>query len=203
MRFSFRFFVPMRLTFMRKTVFLSIQLLTSITFRNDSPIMGLPYNISDLANLTLMVFSFIFPGPPEGLHVPFPPRDSRLLAGLQEVAHDSAGSLFCFNVPALLSIVHVKCHYTYFLICIHNACSNLLNSKAEAEMRILQDPRLWTFVSLRPEISGLHVDRQDTMLRLIPTKFPNLRYLELATELITPVVRIKAMFIFLGINRPK
>ena len=73
----------------------------------------------------------------------------------------------------------------------------------EAEMRILQDPRLWTFVSLRPEISGLHVDRQDTMLRLIPTKFPNLRYLELATELITPVVRIKAMFIFLGINRPK
>ena len=74
--------------------------------------MGLPYNISDLANLTLMVFSFIFPGPPEGLHVPFPPRDSRLLAGLQEVAHDSAGSLFCFNVPALLSIVHVKCHYT-------------------------------------------------------------------------------------------
>ena len=55
-------------------------------------------------------------------------------------------------------------------------------------MWTLQDPRLWTFVSLRPEISGLHVDRQDTMLRLIPTKFPNLRYLELATELITPVV---------------
>ena len=49
---------------------------------------------------------------------------------------------------------------------------------------------MWTFVSLRPEISGLHVDRQDTMLRLIPTKFPNLRYLELATELITPVVSI-------------
>ena len=71
----------------------------------SSSIMGLPYNISDLANLTLMVFSFIFPGPPEGLHVPFPPRDSRLLAGLQEVAHDSAGSPFCFNVPALLSIV--------------------------------------------------------------------------------------------------
>merc|ERR1719264_365462 len=53
---------------------------------------------------------------------------------------------------------------------------------------LAQDPRLWTFVSLRPEVSGLHVDRQDTMLRLIPTKFPNLRYLELATELITPMV---------------
>jgi hypothetical protein len=48
--------------------------------------------------------------------------------------------------------------------------------------------RLWTFVSLRPEISGLHVDRQDTMLKLIPTRFPNLRYLELEAELITPMV---------------
>ncbi len=43
-------------------------------------------------------------------------------------------------------------------------------------------------MSLRPEISGLHVDRADTLLRLIPTRFKELRYLELATELITPQV---------------
>ena len=49
------------------------------------------------------------------------------------------------------------------------------------------DPRLWDFVSLRPEISGLFVDRPDFVVHtLVPTKFHNLRYLELATELITP-----------------
>ncbi len=53
---------------------------------------------------------------------------------------------------------------------------------------ISQDARLWTFVSLRPEISGLHVDRADTLLKLIPNKFKELRYLELTTELITPQV---------------
>ena len=56
---------------------------------------------------------------------------------------------------------------------------------------ISQDPRLWTFVSLRPEISGLHVDRADVLLKLINTKFKELRYLELTTELITPQVRKK------------
>lgn len=54
---------------------------------------------------------------------------------------------------------------------------------------ISQDSRLWGFVSLRPEISGLHVDRVDHMLQLIPTKFAaSLRYLELNTDLITPQV---------------
>ena len=53
---------------------------------------------------------------------------------------------------------------------------------------IAQDSRLWTFVSLRPEVSGLHMERQDTLLPLIPTKFKDLRYLELATDLITPFV---------------
>jgi hypothetical protein len=53
---------------------------------------------------------------------------------------------------------------------------------------ISQDPRLWVFVSLRPEISGLHVDRVDHLLKLIATKFQNLRYLEISTELITPQV---------------
>lgn len=53
---------------------------------------------------------------------------------------------------------------------------------------IAQDSRLWTFVSLRPEVSGLHIERQDTLLPLIPTKFKDLRYLEIATDLITPFV---------------
>ncbi len=53
---------------------------------------------------------------------------------------------------------------------------------------ISQDPRLWMAVSLRPEISGLHVDRPDVLLKLIPSKFKELRYLEITTELITPQV---------------
>ena len=56
---------------------------------------------------------------------------------------------------------------------------------------ISQDTRLWGFVSLRPEISGLHIDRPETLTNsIMPTKFagPNLRYLELPAELITPQV---------------
>ncbi|XP_040570921.1 uncharacterized protein FipoQ [Lepeophtheirus salmonis] len=54
---------------------------------------------------------------------------------------------------------------------------------------IAQDSRLWNFVSLRPEISGLHVDRVDNLINIIPTKFgANLKYLELPTELVTPQV---------------
>ena len=51
---------------------------------------------------------------------------------------------------------------------------------------ISQDSRLWGFVSLRPEISGLHVEREDHMLGLIPTKFgAQLRYLEMNADLVT------------------
>jgi len=56
---------------------------------------------------------------------------------------------------------------------------------------ISQDSRLWGFVSLRPEISGLRVEREDHMLQLISTKFGNnLRYLELNAELVTPNVLV-------------
>ena len=55
---------------------------------------------------------------------------------------------------------------------------------------IAQDSRLWNFVSLRPEISGLHVDKVEHLLNVIPTKFgANLKYLELPTELVTPQVK--------------
>merc|ERR1719412_30843 len=56
---------------------------------------------------------------------------------------------------------------------------------------VSQDTRLWGFVSLRPEISGLHIDRADTLTNnIMPTKFAggNLRYLELPSELIAPQV---------------
>merc|ERR1719412_1877250 len=56
---------------------------------------------------------------------------------------------------------------------------------------VSQDTRLWGFVSLRPEISGLHIDRVDTLVNnILPNKFAgaNLRYLELQAELITPQV---------------
>ena len=57
---------------------------------------------------------------------------------------------------------------------------------------VSQDTRLWGFVSLRADISGLHVDRADTLTNnIIPTKFAggNLRYLELPAELINQQVR--------------
>jgi len=51
---------------------------------------------------------------------------------------------------------------------------------------ISQDSRLWSFVSLRPEISGLFIHSQDMLLKTIATKFGgNLRYLELPCDLIT------------------
>ena len=62
---------------------------------------------------------------------------------------------------------------------------------------VAQDTKLWSFVSLRPEISGLHIDRADTLTnQIMPTKFAggNLRYLELPAELITPQVRFQYYF---------
>ena len=62
---------------------------------------------------------------------------------------------------------------------------------------VAQDTKLWRFVSLRPEISGLHIDRADTLTnQIMPTKFAggNLRYLELPAELITPQVKFSIVF---------
>ncbi|RWS07285.1 F-box/LRR-repeat protein 20-like protein [Dinothrombium tinctorium] len=59
---------------------------------------------------------------------------------------------------------------------------------------IAYDSRLWTHVSLRPEISGLHVTNLETLLALISIRFgtvansPSLRYIELPMELITHTV---------------
>jgi len=51
---------------------------------------------------------------------------------------------------------------------------------------VAQDSRLWGFVSLRPEISGLYIPNQDMLLKLIANRFSsNLRYLELPCDLIT------------------
>ncbi|XP_063233378.1 F-box/LRR-repeat protein 2 isoform X3 [Bacillus rossius redtenbacheri] len=51
------------------------------------------------------------------------------------------------------------------------------------------DTRLWRCVSLRPEVSGLHVGSLETLLGLISTRFgPSLRYIELPIELITHTV---------------
>lgn len=51
---------------------------------------------------------------------------------------------------------------------------------------IAYDTRLWQNVSLRPEISGLHVGSLESLLALISVRFgPSLRYIELPIELIT------------------
>ena len=54
---------------------------------------------------------------------------------------------------------------------------------------IAYDTRLWKNVSLRPEVSGLHVGSLESLLALISVRFgPSLRYIELPIELITHTV---------------
>uniref|UniRef100_A0A0A9WVT6 F-box/LRR-repeat protein 2 n=1 Tax=Lygus hesperus TaxID=30085 RepID=A0A0A9WVT6_LYGHE len=55
--------------------------------------------------------------------------------------------------------------------------------------QIAYDTRLWKDVSLRPEISGLHVGSLESLLALISIRFgPSLRYIELSIELLTHTV---------------
>ncbi|XP_057337262.1 F-box/LRR-repeat protein 7 isoform X5 [Microplitis mediator] len=55
--------------------------------------------------------------------------------------------------------------------------------------QIAYDTRLWTHVSLRPEVSGLHVNSLEMLLQLISVRFgASLRYIELPIELITHTV---------------
>ncbi|XP_059469512.1 F-box/LRR-repeat protein 2 isoform X2 [Neocloeon triangulifer] len=52
--------------------------------------------------------------------------------------------------------------------------------------QIAYDTRLWSAVSLRPEISGLHVSSLESLLALISVRFgASLRYIELPIEVIT------------------
>lgn len=55
--------------------------------------------------------------------------------------------------------------------------------------QVAYDTKLWKNVSLRPEVSGLHVGSLETLLALISVRFgPSLRYIELPIELITHTV---------------
>lgn len=55
--------------------------------------------------------------------------------------------------------------------------------------QIAYDTRLWKNVSLRPEVSGLHVSSLDMLLHLVHVRFgASLRYIELPIELITHTV---------------
>lgn len=55
--------------------------------------------------------------------------------------------------------------------------------------QIAYDTRLWKNVSLRPEVSGLHVSSLESLLTLIQVRFAaSLRYIELPIELITHMV---------------
>lgn len=55
--------------------------------------------------------------------------------------------------------------------------------------QVAYDTRLWKNVSLRPEVSGLHVGSLESLLALISVRFgPTLRYIELPIELITHTV---------------
>lgn len=55
--------------------------------------------------------------------------------------------------------------------------------------QVAYDTKLWKNVSLRPEVSGLHVGSLESLLALISVRFgPSLRYIELPIELITHTV---------------
>ncbi|XP_044011762.1 F-box/LRR-repeat protein 2 isoform X2 [Aphidius gifuensis] len=55
--------------------------------------------------------------------------------------------------------------------------------------QIAYDTKLWNYVSLRPEVSGLHVNSLEMLLQLISVRFASsLRYIELPIELITHTV---------------
>lgn len=54
---------------------------------------------------------------------------------------------------------------------------------------IAYDTKLWKNVSLRPEVSGLHVGSLEQLLQMISVRFgASLRYIELPIELITHTV---------------
>lgn len=54
---------------------------------------------------------------------------------------------------------------------------------------VAYDTKLWKNVSLRPEVSGLHVGSLESLLSLISVRFAaSLRYIELPIELITHTV---------------
>lgn len=56
-------------------------------------------------------------------------------------------------------------------------------------LKVASNSRLWQSVSLRPEVSGLHVTNVDLLSHVIANKFgQSLRYIELPIELITHTV---------------
>lgn len=56
-------------------------------------------------------------------------------------------------------------------------------------LKVASDSRLWSHVSLRPEVSGLHVTNADLLINVIGQRFSSsLRYIELPIELITHTV---------------
>ncbi|KAG9508962.1 hypothetical protein GZH46_02530 [Fragariocoptes setiger] len=62
----------------------------------------------------------------------------------------------------------------------------LLSRVCKRWHKVANDSRLWTHVSLRPEVSGLHVTNVDQLMTIISTRFgTSLRYIELPIELIT------------------
>ena len=56
-------------------------------------------------------------------------------------------------------------------------------------LKVSNDSRLWSHVSLRPEVSGLHVTNADLLVNIIGQKFgSSLKYIELPIELITHTI---------------
>uniref|UniRef100_A0A6G1SE67 F-box/LRR-repeat protein 7 n=2 Tax=Aceria tosichella TaxID=561515 RepID=A0A6G1SE67_9ACAR len=56
-------------------------------------------------------------------------------------------------------------------------------------LKVASDSRLWSHVSLRPEVSGLHVTNADLLVNIISQRFgASLKYIELPIELITHTI---------------
>ena len=68
----------------------------------------------------------------------------------------------------------------------HNILVHTASRVCKKWRSLSQDSRLWSFVSLRPEVSGITIPSIDFLVGLIRNRFGiNLRYLELPCDLIT------------------
>ncbi|EFX89789.1 hypothetical protein DAPPUDRAFT_94666 [Daphnia pulex] len=99
-------------------------------------------------------------------------------------------SVHLFLIPHLLTIDKLpdKVVLQIFSYLSHREICRLARTCRKWRM-IAYDSRLWKCVSLRPEMSGLHVSSLEALLALISIRFgPSLRYIELPIELITHTV---------------
>ncbi|OTF71394.1 F-box/LRR-repeat protein 7-like protein [Euroglyphus maynei] len=113
---------------------------------------------------------------------------SAALANIKESSHNHSVQFASIVLTKSLDRLPDKIVLKIFTYLPHREIGRVARVCRKWRM-IACDSRLWTHVSLRPEVSGLHVTSLETLLTLISMRFgPSLRYIELPIELITHTV---------------